>query len=65
MYTVYLQLTDACNEIKAGISYYSRRKKEPSSGNGLGCPIMDRVDRQPIIIFRDVFFELVGKLDEQ
>lgn len=65
MYTVYLQLTDACNEIKAGISYYSRRKMEPSSGNSLGCPIMDRVDCQPIIIFRDVFFELVGKLDEQ
>lgn len=30
----------------------------PSSGSSLGCPIMNKVDYQPIIIFREVFLHL-------
>lgn len=40
VYVVYLQLTDACNEVKAGI-YYPRRKMELASGSSLGSPGME------------------------
>lgn len=56
---VYLQLTNAHNEITAGISYNLRRKMEPSFREHFGLCLIDKVDSQPIIIFKEVFFGLV------
>lgn len=56
---VYLQLTDAYNEITAGISYNPSRKMEPSFGEHFGLCLIDKVDSQPIIIFKEVIFGLV------
>lgn len=55
---VYLQLTDAYNKITAGISYNLRRKMEPSLGEHFGLCLIDKVDSQPVIIFKEVFFGL-------
>jgi len=58
-HVVYLQLTNAHNEITAGISYNLRRKMEPSFGEHFGLCLINKVDSQPVIIFKEVFFELV------
>lgn len=58
-HVVYLQLTNAHNEITAGISYNLRRKMEPSFGEYFGLCLINKVDSQPIIIFKEVFFGLL------